>query len=276
MLDKAMFSDLTCHEFGLSYGQIKSDAILHNAGWFNNQGEKLGYGDISYNDIENIQKDLFDDECFILLSENATSWSIPSELNRMEPGIDYVKNNASWFITKHYGVFKVVESYSGLITETKNKFYYDAGPLTAVLRYVSKFFESKATTSPAKDEKLFYGLKTAKLPDGEWAYGSRQELFQAAVSYTKDTLWLEDMSDIKKYVPNISDDEIDCLITAADNKGEKANKLIARIMGSKVQEWAEDIIHSKGVSRISQVDGCVYDSDDVIGLPTGLRAFRLD
>lgn len=84
--------------FNIINGQIRPNSILNNAGWFNKDGDRLGYGDISYTDISSISKGLEKGEEFIILSEADTSWNVPAKSNTTSPGRDYVVKHAAWFI----------------------------------------------------------------------------------------------------------------------------------------------------------------------------------
>ncbi|OGY24098.1 MAG: hypothetical protein A2172_00965 [Candidatus Woykebacteria bacterium RBG_13_40_15] len=72
--------------FGLRYGQRRKWYIHNNAGWYNSEGEKLGWGDLNIEDIQRIASELLPGEVFIILSEQDTSW----QHDRMDaPGIEY-------------------------------------------------------------------------------------------------------------------------------------------------------------------------------------------
>ncbi len=57
--------------FGLRCGQIRSEFWLpaHNSGWYNCQGEKIGWGDLSSDDLKRIAEEIPQGELFIVLSE---------------------------------------------------------------------------------------------------------------------------------------------------------------------------------------------------------------
>jgi hypothetical protein len=90
--------------FGLRCGQMRADDIIHNGGWYNRQGEKLGWGDLSETDLYRIAAELEPGELFIVLPEGASYWDFgvvgkPKANGDMQaPGVDYVANNASWVI----------------------------------------------------------------------------------------------------------------------------------------------------------------------------------
>lgn len=86
--------------FGFTNNQIRSNGIIQNAGWFNYNAEKLGNGDLSLKDMENISKNISAGEVFFVLSESDCGPDFPSHLNRIEPGIEYVVKKTVWVIFK--------------------------------------------------------------------------------------------------------------------------------------------------------------------------------
>jgi hypothetical protein len=103
------FEFLTC-------GQIRThENFGHNAGWYNKNGEKIGWGDLSKKDVQNIQKALQDGELFITVSEHDSFWNFVREfgsigsmcrttIDEQAPGIDYVSEK-SRFIIAHNELF---------------------------------------------------------------------------------------------------------------------------------------------------------------------------
>ena len=63
--------DPKSHEFGLACGQMRGgiDRVVHNGGWYNKAGEKLGWGDLSQKDLVRVAKSLPVGEMFIVLYE---------------------------------------------------------------------------------------------------------------------------------------------------------------------------------------------------------------
>ena len=67
--------------FGLHTGQLRSvdysnrgkrgidEKLVHNGGWYIREGEKIGWGDLSLGDMENVQHRLEPKGAFIVLSE---------------------------------------------------------------------------------------------------------------------------------------------------------------------------------------------------------------
>lgn len=58
--------------FGLYNGQMRLTHAVHNGGWYNKAGERLGVGDLDVDDLETITLGLEEDELFIVLPEHAS------------------------------------------------------------------------------------------------------------------------------------------------------------------------------------------------------------
>lgn len=97
--------------FGLSCGQIRGKDFVHNGGWYNKAGEKLGWGDLAIEDFQKIRRELEDGELFIILGEQDSFWNFvtrPGIIGSMAqvkpdveaPGVDYVAEKARFVITK--------------------------------------------------------------------------------------------------------------------------------------------------------------------------------
>ncbi len=105
--------------FGLSCGQIRSKDFVHNGGWYNRAGEKLGWGDLSVDDFQRIYRELNDDELFIILGERDSFWNFvtrPGLIGSMAeteptveaPGVDYVAEKCRFIIGRN-GLYLVDE-----------------------------------------------------------------------------------------------------------------------------------------------------------------------
>jgi len=66
--------------FGLYCGQIRIEDLVHNGGWYNKQGEKLGWGDLDKADFLRIATELKDGELFIVLSESDSFWNFVTKI----------------------------------------------------------------------------------------------------------------------------------------------------------------------------------------------------
>ena len=61
-------------KFGLHNGQCRGNDMVHNGGWYNQKGEKLGWGDLSPDDAINLMMCLLPGEVFVVLPESASFW----------------------------------------------------------------------------------------------------------------------------------------------------------------------------------------------------------
>ncbi len=121
MLTKERLADMKLRE-----GAIRAKEVVHNGGWYNSLGEKLGWGDLDEKDFPNIQQHLQEGELFVVLPERASFWDFvthhsaiggsfcktdPKEQN---PGQDYLIEHAYYIITKT-DVWRVsiASAYSG-------------------------------------------------------------------------------------------------------------------------------------------------------------------
>lgn len=102
-----MLNDVS--KLGLRIGAIKAVELVHNGGWYNTKGEKIGWGDLASEDIPKIQAALEQGEIFVVLSESDSYWNFvtfadsktvvnPKESN---PGLDYLSKKARWLISKN-------------------------------------------------------------------------------------------------------------------------------------------------------------------------------
>jgi len=100
--------------FGLHCGQARSeDKLAHHAGWYNQSGEKLGWGDLDSSDFMRISDGLNSGEIFIILSGEDSHGNFVKGgiINRDEeaPGIDYVAQKAVYAIVS--GKFYLINPY---------------------------------------------------------------------------------------------------------------------------------------------------------------------
>lgn len=98
--------------FGLSDGQCGNDEAAHNGGWYNQKGEKLGWGDLSYAQLLRISQEIAEGEVFYVLPEGASHWDFvrwSKDRNDMSytiapdaqaPGIEYVQAKCKWVIKR--------------------------------------------------------------------------------------------------------------------------------------------------------------------------------
>ena len=98
--------------FGIRTGQIRCHETVHNGGWYNTRGEKLGWGDLNPTDYARIQANLDEGDMFVILSEQDSFWAFVVQLDgpigcmhktaaeMYAPGIAYVKEHCFMLITK--------------------------------------------------------------------------------------------------------------------------------------------------------------------------------
>ncbi len=96
--------------FGLHCGQIRGNDIVHNGGWYNSRGEKLGWGDLSAEDLVRIATELADHEVFVILPERASFWNFVqhnpgplgsnavTDVTEQAPGVDYIAQECLYLI----------------------------------------------------------------------------------------------------------------------------------------------------------------------------------
>ena len=103
--------------FDFHEGQMRGDDLIHNGGWYNKLGEKIGWGDLSNEDFLTIRAGVEPGECFIILSEADSFWNFVTNIGPIGsmcttkptvnfPGIEYVKEHARYVITSN-GVFGI-------------------------------------------------------------------------------------------------------------------------------------------------------------------------
>jgi hypothetical protein len=156
--------------FGLLNNQVRGDNIIQNAGWFNLDGNVLGRGDLSLKDMRNIATRIPADEAFFVLSEAASTWDLPSHLDRTAPGFAYIIQKALWVMmqTPTGGCIVRIRDDIEKSEEIKNEdgkylriprkdiytaFRYDAGG-NPIPRAPEKTSELKTTSPPLIKAKV--------------------------------------------------------------------------------------------------------------------------
>jgi len=103
--------------FGLRCGQMVSNHRKkegHNYGWYNQKGEKLGWGDLSADNLMTIASELLEGEVFVTMGEGDSFWEFVDEplaiineekiqdpnLKNLEekPGVEYLIHRARHII----------------------------------------------------------------------------------------------------------------------------------------------------------------------------------
>ncbi len=98
--------------FNLRCGQCRCDDFVHNGGWYNKAGEKLGWGDLSPQDLLKVSNGLEEGELFVILPESASFWNFvtrPGIIGSLcvvnpdveAPGTEYVAEYAMYIISRH-------------------------------------------------------------------------------------------------------------------------------------------------------------------------------
>lgn len=124
--------------FGLHEGQMTSPDLVHNGGWYNKLGEKIGWGDLCPANMAIISAEIPGDELFIILSEQNSFWkfvkrpgaigllSEVDSLKEYKPGIEYVLEKCKIIIKTSevlvvytYGDKPPKEPYDGRVTNCK-------------------------------------------------------------------------------------------------------------------------------------------------------------
>ena len=87
--------------FGLRNERMSGFELIHNGGWYNKEGEKLGWGDLSQANLDRIAGELEDGELFIVLGEHDSFWETKSRgVDEFSPGKDYLGQYARWVVKK--------------------------------------------------------------------------------------------------------------------------------------------------------------------------------
>jgi hypothetical protein len=113
---------------GLSCGACRGNDFVHNGGWYNKAGEKLGWGDLSPDDFNKISQELEEGELFIILYESDSFWNFvthnPGIIGSMcavqptaeAPGVDFVSEKCAYVIAN--GQLYYVDRYGDSDKET--------------------------------------------------------------------------------------------------------------------------------------------------------------
>lgn len=134
-------------QLGLREGIMVNTSMVHNGGWYNSKGEKIGWGDLGPNHFQKIQAELKPGELFIVLGERDSFWNfvtyigVTGSLSKVSskeknPGVNYLVEKARWCITKdvvyHLDDYRNVDdvlhgiSYFGLARKTLAKMIGEA------------------------------------------------------------------------------------------------------------------------------------------------------
>jgi len=100
--------------FGLRSSHMACSEIVHNGGWYNLAGEKLGWGDLAARDFIRLMAELQGDEAFLVIGEQASFWYFSEfeakrqgtvGLDPTVPGLDYVLKHLRWAVLPNVAYF---------------------------------------------------------------------------------------------------------------------------------------------------------------------------
>jgi len=88
-----------------------NNKIIHNGGWYNHAGEKIGWGDLTTDEFRKVAAEIEEGEIFIVLGERASFWNFvvqPAVIGSLcdaqpeekDPGLEYVAKHARFAIMK--------------------------------------------------------------------------------------------------------------------------------------------------------------------------------
>lgn len=115
--------------FGITTGQMRGGELIHNGGWYDASGKKIGWGDMVGDDLRKIASELKEDEKFIVLGEQDSFWNFvrrPGIIGAMadvdtpseqDPGMNYIREHARWIVIP--GKIYCVRKYGGDLGEQK-------------------------------------------------------------------------------------------------------------------------------------------------------------
>lgn len=286
-LNAGMYSDPACKFAGLVQDQRRSNPLMTNASWFNDRGEKIGSGDLTIRDLDEVAANMPIGELFIALSEYSSVWNVPSGMSRFNPGIDYVMQNAAWVVSGFDATFDTIyhinsttgES-SGSIKEQDRISYQDVSreKLYLNLGYSSgSFVQPKKSFDTILSRVAFYGLDTYTFPDGKvYAVGGGDAVQEASRGKVRKELFATNLQSLRNFL-SFSKEDIRKLESIVDQHGAESNHLLEVILGTHLEDYIEDACVRKSTGSIlSNFDGLERYSSDIPGLPPLLYAFRID
>lgn len=97
--------------FNLREGQIRGAEVVHNGGWYNKDGQKIGWGDLSGEDMVRIRDEIPEGEVFIILREHDSYWSFKGDREKeMNPGLKYILQKVLYIIRR--GTIFAIDDYT--------------------------------------------------------------------------------------------------------------------------------------------------------------------
>lgn len=96
--------------FDLLCGQTRASRNVHNGGWYNKAGEKLGWGDLDAEDFRRISMELEEGELFVVLHESDSFWNFvtghgvigamcTTKPDVHAPGVEYVAEKCCYIVS---------------------------------------------------------------------------------------------------------------------------------------------------------------------------------
>lgn len=284
-LTQGIYGDLSCNLFGLQLDQKRQNEVIRNAGWFNIKGEKIGKGDLSLDDIDNIACGLQSEDLFIILNEADSSWDMPGNLDRFAPGLPYVMEKARWIASgldrSVAMAFKVHDNCalnpSKKIEGDIEYTYCDRYWLHKTLDFNGQTFLNvkPSTVISSIIPKNYYGLDLYNLSDGtQWALGTHNESLNAAHLIAPEWYHHQSVQTFKHYCA-LTDKELEIIDSMIVNFGRESNSILIKLVDNS---WGmnEKVIENYGVpTLIAKYDGLQKNSSSISGLPTGKYAYRI-
>lgn len=99
-------SPMMIGRFNIHNEQKRTRDFIHNGGWYDKTGKKIGFGDLDISDLKYIRDNLQEGEIFIILGESDSFWKFVSfegnfqkvSTKEKNPGIKYIREKAKWVI----------------------------------------------------------------------------------------------------------------------------------------------------------------------------------
>lgn len=104
--------------FGLHCGQLRARELVHNCGWYNQHGHKLGFGDLNLADFQRIAAEMPPGEIFLVLPEGASFWDYFYGDMHDNPGADYVAGHAVFAVTEGK-IYRVIDHEPKAVTHLR-------------------------------------------------------------------------------------------------------------------------------------------------------------
>lgn len=146
-------------------GQMRMKNLIHNGGWYNQDGEKLGWGDLAATDLNRIATLLTPGEVFITLGEHDSHWAFQAVSregplrklglrDEQTPGQMYVLARARWAVFPHE-VFGILSDHSQVPEGEPVRGYEHYGEFDPPATWLSRAtFCARLGVTPPDEEQL--------------------------------------------------------------------------------------------------------------------------